>query len=855
MRLAHTLCTLTCTLASAALLTAPARAQSSFIPDPALLSPSHTLIEFEGLPVGHRITTEYPGLTFSLSSDGGGMWIDNADTTFRPFDPQGVGTIQNWEPGTAPPANSPDLTIDFGGHVDRFGFVIKNALPDDLLLTLKCVRNNVVIDTRLFQTIGAFRWVGLEAGHPFDQVIIDVTNVVNGSFRIDNLRYECRPGVICDPVAPVVDITSPSDGEIVGTSSVSVSANINDETMTIISSTPAGISATLPEGGGSVSGVLPLVEGPNTITVSATDENLNASGAAITVISDTIDPGVTILSPSSGTVVAASPVNVSVSVGDATATTITFGANSLSLAAGGGTVAGDVDLAEGSNTITVTVVDGAGNTSVETIDVTLDLTAPLVTFNTPSDGDCFGVGEETVVLAATIDDLTETTVVSTPAGISETLPAGGGIVMGSITLSEGNNTISLEATDAAGRAGTSQVVLLLDTIGPNVTITSPGDGMPVRGTVEFDATATDVAPGTGVVQRDFLVDSVLIQSQPTGPPGVLVDTTTLSDGMHTFSVTAIDGKGNSTTTSVQVLVDNTLPTVTITTPLDGEILGGTIAFDAVVSDAGAGVIEAQMRVAGVAPSVQDGSVALGTPVSSITLQSLEDTTLRVDGSLLLEVTVIDSAGNQSTADVTITVDNTVPTYGLVTPVDAESVSGTIQVHGKGADANFASLRLLVDGVEIGTSTTSPLVVPFDTTTRLDGEMNVTVIITDYAGNESSADALVIVDNVSVVVKPHIFNRTWSDIAGRVVTTEIAGPNLGLMLPIQDHVIEMRIPGGPAVLTNGYFTDPDRFTFDRTEARNALEAGIAGGAIDPDRPVPIKLVVDGFEIGQDLIRVR
>lgn len=837
-----------------ALAQAPLHAQTTFLPTPNSFSGTETVHEFEGLTTGDQITTEIPGITFTMVG-GGGPWVANEDMTLRPFGPQGIGTLQNWEPGTVPNPDSPDIVVDFDTPINRVGFVIKNNVNDDLVFTLYSFNGGVLVDTRTFLTNFNFNWIGLEAVHAFDQVIFDVTNTTNAAFRIDNLRYECAN---CDGIPPVVTIDAPSDGAVLGSNSVSVSATVTDASPVSLESSPAGVSGFLSSGGGSTMGVVNMPEGPGTLSVSATDATGNVGGDSIGLIIDTIDPGVTVLSPGSGAVFGSSPVSLTVSVSDATAANVTFGANNTMTPAGGGVVFGDVDLVEGVNTIAVTAVDEAGNTSMTSIDLVLDLSAPLVTIDSPADGSSFGVGEETVGVTATVDDLTITDIDSIPAVVMEQLPAGGGVVADSFTLVEGSNSITIRATDQLGHVSTDSITLVLDTTGPLVAVDSPGDGMAVRGTIEFDASASDVAPGTGVARVDFFVDGDLVGSQTSAPFGVSYDTTLVADGTHTLSSVAFDGEDNSSSSSIQVLVDNTLPTINVTSPAGGAVLAGTVGFDATVGDGGSGVVAITMLAAGAAPNVVDGSTTYGSPQAGASVSSVEDTTLLPDGALLFSVVATDDAGNETTANVTITVDNTAPEKGLVNPVQGDTVSGTVDILAKATDANFDYMRIYVDGMLVQTSTTSPVTIPYDTTARLDGDFQVAVEVTDLAGNQSADSALVTIDNISLSLKPKVLNLT-AQVTNRTARADLVGPNLALMWPPETSDVAIAVPGGfyvRAISGTAISGNTATVWFDRDELTRSIRAGIGAGVIDPNQQLALPLIAGGgFVIGTDKVTLR
>ncbi len=88
---------------------------------------------------------------------------------------------------------------------------------------------------------------------------------------------------------------------------------------------------------------------------------------------------------------------------------------------------------------------------------------------------------------------------------------------------------------------------------PSVNITSPANGATISKTISVIANVTASA---GVSHVDFYVDSTLILSDTTSPYSASVDTTTLSNGAHTFTAIVYDKAGNSAKSIVTVTVDN-----------------------------------------------------------------------------------------------------------------------------------------------------------------------------------------------------------------------------------------------------------------------------------------------------------
>lgn len=139
-------------------------------------------------------------------------------------------------------------------------------------------------------------------------------------------------------------------------------------------------------------------------------------------------------------------------------------------------------LAEGTHTVTVYAVDYDGNTSAEvTRSFTVDTVAP--TLNVTSPADALITNQGTVVVAGTTNDSTSSPVTITISVGSKTYTptvGTGGAFTQSVDLSNGVNTITIKATDAAGLTTTVTRTVTLDQGAPvitDITLTpNPVDG-------------------------------------------------------------------------------------------------------------------------------------------------------------------------------------------------------------------------------------------------------------------------------------------------------------------------------------------------------------------------------------------
>jgi hypothetical protein len=109
--------------------------------------------------------------------------------------------------------------------------------------------------------------------------------------------------------------------------------------------------------------------------------------------------------------------------------------------------------------------------------------------------------------------------------------------------------VLLSLTVGAGRSAAA------DPLTPTVTITKPAQGETVSGTTRLDATASALAP---IVAVRYAVDGVQVAVDKTccdwSEPW---DTTTVADGTHLLTATAVDSFGRTGVSNpISVRVDN-----------------------------------------------------------------------------------------------------------------------------------------------------------------------------------------------------------------------------------------------------------------------------------------------------------
>ncbi|MDY7076208.1 MAG: Ig-like domain-containing protein [Chloroflexota bacterium] len=631
---------------------------------------------------------------------------------------------------------------------------------------------------------------------------IYVQSAVAGTWTVEVSGYNVPNGpqpfaLVVDGVGevdtpPIVSITSPNDGDDV-TGVVNITADASDDVGVtqvefFVDGSSIGVDTTAPY---EVSWDSSAVgDGPHTISATATDTADQTGDDSIGVTVDNTPPTVSITSPTDGEIVAGT-IAVTADANDAT-TEVT----QVEFFVDGGSIGVDTDgsdgwsvswdttgASDGNHTLSATATDGVGLTGDSAgVGITVDNTPPTVSITSPTEGET--VAGTIDVVADANDATTEVTQVEffvdgNSIGTDTDGSDGWSVSWNTLSVGNGNHDLTATATDVADNIATSDPVTVNvqnePDDPPTVSITNPGDGDDVTGLVNITADASD---DVGVTQVEFFVNGNSIGVDDTAPYAVSWDSSTVGDGPHTISATATDTADQTGDDSIGVTVDNTPPTVSITSPTDGEIVAGTIAVTADANDATTEVTQVEFFVDG-------GSIGVDTDGSDGWSVSW-DTTGASDGNHTLSATATDGVElTGDSAGVGVTVDNTPPTVSITNPTEGETVAGTIDVV---ADANDATtevtqVEFFVDGGSIGVDTdgSDGWSVSWDTLSVGNGNHDLTATATDAADNIATSDPVTVtVDNGATMHVGDLdgsSNWIWGTVIWRAtVTIEVHDAN-------------------------------------------------------------------------------
>jgi hypothetical protein len=317
-----------------------------------------------------------------------------------------------------------------------------------------------------------------------------------------------------------------------------------------------------------------LQAGTNVITVTARDGNGNVATDVLTVtysVPDNTAPAVTISGPTSASTYATGSQTLAISgtASDAVGVTQVTWANNRG---GSGTASGTaswsasgITLQGGSNVITVTARDAAGNVGTDTLTVTYtapDTTAPTVTISSPTTASTYAmVLQPPLTISGTASDNVGVTQVSwvNDRGGSGTATGSTSWSVAGIALQSGTNNITVTARDAAANLSTDVLTVTYtpDTSAPTVTIQGPTSA-------DTFSTTSNVITLGGSFSDDRGVTAITWVNDREGIPRVVsmgatswsVSSVTLQSGINVITVTAQDATGNSGIDKLTVTYDS-----------------------------------------------------------------------------------------------------------------------------------------------------------------------------------------------------------------------------------------------------------------------------------------------------------
>ncbi|MEG5548519.1 Ig-like domain-containing protein [Enterobacter wuhouensis] len=336
-------------------------------------------------------------------------------------------------------------------------------------------------------------------------------------------------------------------------------------------------------------------------------------------------------------------------------------------------------LADGASyQVTVSAQDSVGNSASATHGISVDTTAPVVSIATLSGDDMLNAleaqqpltvhgsssAEAGQTVTVTLGGKTYTAVVANDGTWTLDVPAAD-----LAALSQGALTVTASVNDRAGNGGQTTHTLTVDTVAPTVTIGTVADDDIVNNAEQLAGqtiSGTTTAEQGQTVTVSFNGHSYQATVAANGTWSVFVpgrDFLGLSDGDYTLTASVNDKAGNPGSATHDVTLNGDVPTITINTFAQDDIVNaaehGTALVISGTTDAPAGqTVTITLNGKTYAATVQSGGTW------SYTLGSADVTALADGGSYVINAQVSNTIGNSASDNHTVTVDLTAPSMGI-----------------------------------------------------------------------------------------------------------------------------------------------------------------------------------------------
>ncbi|EKS6403279.1 Ig-like domain-containing protein [Enterobacter hormaechei] len=534
-----------------------------------------------------------------------------------------------------------------------------------------------------------------------------------------------------------------------------------------------------------------LIDGRAQVSVSVTNVNGNSADASRVVIVDTQPPAITLDNLTDDNIINAAEAQQDLVLSGSTTAeagqTVTVTLNGKSyqttVQADGrwqlNVPAADVGaLTDGNVTVTATVSDVAGNSSSADRVGLVDATVPQVTINdfvTDTNtvnqlahaqaqilsGSVTGAAAGDLV-TITINNVDYTTVVDAAGNWSLGLPAS--VVQG---LTDGTWTINVSVTDQSGNTGSSSVDVVVNTVTPVIGINTLAADDVINAAekgADLLLSGTSNQPEGTTITVNLNGINYTATTDASGNWSVTVPASAVSalgEANYTVTASVTDNVGNSAAATHDVLVDSSLPVVTI----------NTLAGDNIVN---AAEVAAGQTLTGKVSNAASGdtvTIILGGQTYTATVQddltwslplTQSQLTALGNGDLTVSASVTNAHGNTGSSSLDVTIDAQLPGLRIDT-VAGDDVINVIEhaqnlvIAGTSTDlAAGSTVTVTINGKSYSASvladgTWQAAVPAADVSRWADGSLTISASAQDTSGNPVNIGTVVDVDLAPVAI--------------------------------------------------------------------------------------------------------
>ncbi len=405
------------------------------------------------------------------------------------------------------------------------------------------------------------------------------------------------------------------------------------------------------------------------------------------------------------------------------------------------------NLLDGSHSVIFRARDSSGHDIKQTMTLIVDNTYPVITINSPSPDEFLdqaytfrisaidSVGIDRVYLSVFGTDFLAT--FSSSSGYFE-------FTTDTTLKTDGIYQCTASGHDLSGKISiSSPVTFRIDNNAPVLRVVDPLPGAFLEGYILISVNTTDVF----LNRTEYSVDGTGWVDET-----VPLNTSTFGDGNHLITIRSLDDAGHTTTTAVNVIIDNYLPVGTISYPgANAFVTELTPVFRVVASD----IVGIDHVMIGLDFPGITGDLSMSYNSATGYYEFRTDVTLIPDGDYNITVTIQDLSGKVlRIGPVMFNVDTHSPEIVLNDMGNGYILSGKTSINILGRDVHLNRITYRIDENEpvtlsydmIGEWANASFLL--DTSIFNDGTHTITFNAYDSAGWSSSVSFSIFMDNIA-----------------------------------------------------------------------------------------------------------
>ncbi|HAH1320264.1 TPA: Ig-like domain-containing protein [Escherichia coli] len=815
-----------------------------------------------GLTAGTALTVEINNVTYGATVLADGTWslgIPAADVSNWPAGTVDITVSGTNSAGTTSTITHP-VTVDLAGVAITIntlsGDDVINAVEKGETLVVSGSTSGVEAGQTVTVTFGGKNYTTTVESNgswtvnvpPADLAALPdgAGNVQASVSNINGNSAQADRAYSVDATAPLVTINTIASDDILNVSEAGAGITISGTTTAQVGQTLTvtlnnNTYQTTVQADGTWSVNVPatdlsgLTASSYTVTATVSDKAGNPASADHALAVDVTAPDLTINTVAGDDIINAiehgqalvvSGTSTGASAGDVVTVTLNGKNYTTTLDASGnwtvGIPAADVTaLATGSQTITASLSDRAGNSDSTTHNVTVDLSGPTLTISTVSDDDIINSTEKTqdltisggssglatgTTVTVMLNGLAYSATTDSSGNWSVTVPAS---AVGA--LGEAVYQISASATDSAGNNGSTTHTVNVESLLPGVIInTVAGDDIinaaeiAVAQTISGQVTGTAVAGNTVIVTIGGNQYTATVQPDLSWSVSVPANVLqALGNGELTISASVTNSANNTGTATHDIVIDANLPGLRVDTVAGDDVINSIEHTQALVITGSGSGLAAGAALTVVINSVTYGATVLADGTWSVGVPAA-DVTNWPAGTVNIAVSGTNTAGTTTSISHPVTVDLaavaiTINTLSTDDVINAAEKGSDLQLSGTTSDVEAGQTITVIFGGKSYTTTVAAggtwgLTIPAaDLATLPDGAANVQASVSNVAGNSAQATHAYSVDatapsvTINTIASDDILNAaeagsaltisgTSTAEAGQTVTVTLNGVN-------------------------------------------------------------------------------